>query len=68
MGFWNASPEGHALQPEDTGLMWGDDPADIFDFAVLNIGDSFKRSLGRRPTKAELIAGLKYSLGGYDEP
>jgi hypothetical protein len=42
--------------------MWGDGPADTFDRAIDLISAEFEQALGRRPTLAELRAGLEFSL------
>ena len=66
MGYWNQTADGASLQPEPTGLIWGDRPADIFENAVDEVEQAFVADLGRKPTKAEIKAGLKFVLGGRD--
>jgi len=66
MGYWNATAEGDSLAAEDTGLIWGDTPADIFDLAIVKIVAAFREDVGRDPTKAEIKAGIEFSLGAYD--
>jgi hypothetical protein len=61
MGWWNSAPGGESLMPYETGLMWGDGPADIMDRAIEEIAVAFKRDLGRPPTLDELVAGLRFS-------
>jgi hypothetical protein len=67
MGWWNTNPDGTSLLPEDIGMYWGDGPADILDLAITEIVQEFTETWGRRPTKAELEAGLKFALGTYEE-
>lgn len=67
MGYWNATAAGTSLQFEDTGILWGDAPADILDAAIAAIVKTFVEDVGRRPTKTEIRAGLEFSLGGFDE-
>jgi hypothetical protein len=75
MGWWVADPESGGMAelrnagPEDalTKPMWGDVPADIFGEALDGIVEQFEADLGRRPSKAELRAGLEFSLGPYQE-
>lgn len=58
MGYWRSNEEGHSF----TGnLTWGDHPADIFDEAIDRVILAFKEDVGRKPTKAELMAGFKFS-------
>ena len=67
MGWWTQDEEGrsfaHAKKEE---LLWGDGPADIMDNALAAIKKEFEAEKGRKPTKAELLAGLKFSLGGME--
>lgn len=62
MGYWRASATGESLQVEDTGLIWGDRPADIMDQAIRDILDVFQEDRDRDPTEAEIRAGLLFSL------
>lgn len=34
MGWWNQAADGASLQVENTGLYWGDGPADLVDNAI----------------------------------
>lgn len=61
MGYWNATPEGGSLVDDVTGLLWGDEPADIIDGALKEVIEVFERDSGRKPTLAELRAGLEFS-------
>jgi hypothetical protein len=61
MGYWYATAEGRSLQFEDTGIIWGDEPADIMGDALDDIIDVFVRDRGRVPTEQELIAGVRFS-------
>jgi len=67
MGWWNQKPDGTSLEVIDTGLVWGDGPADTMDTAIAEIVHQFQSAWTRKPTKAELEAGLKFSLGSYEE-
>ena len=37
MGYWNQTPKGGSLQPANTGLVWGDAPADIIGGAIREV-------------------------------
>jgi len=47
MGWWNQAANGTSLQPEPTGLVWGDMPADAFD-RVLRGDDMDKDRVSER--------------------
>ena len=65
MGWWSQDEQGHSFASAESGeMMWGDGPADILDNALDEIVKEFKREFDRRPTRAELLAGMKFSLGG----
>jgi len=65
MGWWSQDEQGHSFAqaegPEE--MMWGDGPADILDNAIDQIIKEFERDHDRRPTRQELLAGMKSSLG-----
>lgn len=61
MGFWKSA------LPNATEGIWGDSLADIMDDTIATLVDEFVAQVGRKPSKAELIAGLEFSLGAYDE-
>lgn len=67
MGWWPQNEEGisfaHASGDE---MMWGDSVADVLDSALAAIAQDFENTFERRPTKAELRAGLEFSLGGIE--
>lgn len=67
MGYWRAGPDGESLVMEETGIVWGDEPADIMADALEAIVRVFKRDVGRKPTEVELKSGLMFSLGGVLE-
>jgi hypothetical protein len=67
MGWWRAGEDGSSMRAEETGLVWGDGPADILGNAIDEIAAEFREAYGRKPSRAELEAGLKFSLGGYEE-
>ena len=60
MGWWDANPRG-GLAIDDTGIVWGDGPADILDNAIDAINREFKEVWGRSVTLAELKAGFAFS-------
>jgi hypothetical protein len=65
MGWWSQDEQGHSFaQAEGEDMLWGDEPADILDNAIDAITVSFQAAHGRRPTRSELLAGMKFSLGG----
>lgn len=69
MGWWRADEEGGSLHLEETGMIWGDEPADIMSDALKKIFEAFKQDYGRMPSERELKGGLLFSLGGiYEEP
>lgn len=66
MGYWNATMAGESLVPIDTGVYWGDTPADILAEAIQQIDAAFQRDLGKRVSLAELQAGLLFGYQGED--
>lgn len=64
MGYWNGNEEGHSFCGD---LTWGDRPADIIDEAIDDVIAAFKEDVGREPTKAELMAGFKFSWNPLEE-
>lgn len=67
MGWWNQDAEGHSLIPEETGLVWGDGPADVMGAALDEIVALFEAVVGRKPTMDELKGGLLFSARSYLE-
>lgn len=67
MGWWSAGPSGQSLVMEETGMLWGDEPADIMGDAVQHVVQSFEENVGRRPTLKEIRSGLEFALGIYNE-
>lgn len=63
MGYWNSDEEGRSFRGK---LLWGDAPADVIDKAIADVVAIFQRDLGRVPSKETLLAGFKFSLGGYE--
>jgi hypothetical protein len=61
MGWWNTNTDGTSLLLENTGMQWGDGPADILSDAIIDINEQFQTSLGREPSRAELIAGMRFA-------
>ena len=61
MGWWDAEADGSSFAEEETGLVWGDDPADILGDALTKIITAFIRDIGRKPTEEELVAGMRFS-------
>lgn len=66
MGWWAQTPEGASLA-FDTDMLWGDTPADIMSDAIEAIQKCFERDWGRKATAAEIMAGVKFSLGELGE-
>jgi hypothetical protein len=65
MGWWSQDEQGHSFaSAEGEEMLWGDSCADILDNAIDEIVKEFKEAHDRRPTRAELLAGMKFSLGG----
>jgi hypothetical protein len=62
MGYWNQGRDGTSLHTEDTGLIWGDAPADVMDEALFGIRVLFSAHVGRPPTADEIRAGLEFAL------
>lgn len=65
MGWWTQSKEGQSFADGST-LLWGDSVADLMEAALAKVVIQFMREQGRHPTKAEIRAGLEFSLGGHD--
>lgn len=66
MGYWNHGADGTSLHREDTGLIWGDGPADIVDDAIDTVIAKFTEDVGRPPTAEELRAGFAFSLNALE--
>jgi hypothetical protein len=66
MGWWKQDEDGNSFCL-DSDMIWGDTPADIMDDAIEKIVAAFLAEGGRKPTAAELKAGLLFSLGAYEE-
>lgn len=67
MGWWTQDEQGHSFTHAPTEEMWwGDGPADVMDAAIAAIRQEFINGFDRKPTKAELRAGLEFSLGGTE--
>lgn len=64
MGYWTTDADGNSgiFADIDGDLRWGDQPADIIDSALDMVLATFVHDVGRLPTQAEVIAGLKFSL------
>lgn len=64
MGWWSQNQEGHsfAVAQGADEMLWGDGPADAMGVAVAAIEAEFREQIGRKPTRAELIAGLMFSI------
>lgn len=68
MGYWSTSADGVSFaKHEGEEMVWGDRPADVMDEALDQIAWAFREDAGRQPTKAELLAGLLFSLRHRDE-
>lgn len=64
MGYWEQGTQGYSFHDAETDeeMLWGDRPADIVDDALVEIKEAFVRDVERPPTKAEILAGLVFSL------
>lgn len=64
MGWWSQNEEGHsfAVAQGPDEMLWGDAPADAMGGAINEIEDAFVAEIGRKPTRAEMIAGLMFSI------
>ncbi len=67
MGWWRGGMDGSSLHMKETGLVWGDRPADLIDGAIEQIIIAFQEEWDRKPLKQEIISGLLFSLAIYDE-
>ena len=67
MGWWEQDREGHSFVETPDKLLWGDGPADIVGDALDAIIAEFANDLERRPTKAEIRAGLVFFLGPRED-
>jgi hypothetical protein len=59
MGWWDADEKGNSFA--QGGLTWGDGPADVIDEALERIDTLFEQAWQRKPTLAEVQAGLMFS-------
>jgi hypothetical protein len=66
MGWWEQDEEGNSFAL-GSGMYWGDGPADIMGEAVQQIVAEFEAAMRRKPTLAEMKAGLLFSLGDYED-
>jgi hypothetical protein len=62
MGWWLTNEEGHSLL-EEGEMIWGDGPADTLSNALDDIVGQFEQKWGRKPSVAEIIAGVRFSMG-----
>jgi hypothetical protein len=68
MGYWSTSADGVSFaENEGEEMVWGDAPADVMDDALDRIERIFRDDGNRPPTKAEILAGLLFSLRGRGE-
>jgi len=63
MGWWTQDSDGRSFE-EGCGV-WGDGPADIMDSVLDKIETEFEHRWRRKPSIAEIEAGLRFSLGGH---
>lgn len=67
MGWWSQDEDGHSFaQADEVDMVWGDSVADILDNALSLITEEFRVVFNRKPTDAELLAGMRFSLGGRE--
>jgi hypothetical protein len=64
--WWPITPNGSDFASSGN-LLWGDEVTDIMDEALNQIFLEFVEIQGRKPTQPELIAGLLFSLSGFEE-
>ena len=64
MGYWRTTQAGESLQLDETGLIWGDQPADMIDDGMERLIARLYLEKHRLPTVGELDA-LKF---GADKP
>ena len=64
MGWWQIGKSGENMGNRATGLLWGDQMADIMDSALARMSAVYKAAWGRAPEADEFRAGLEFSLGG----
>lgn len=68
MGWWTQNEQGESFaHAEGEEMLWGDSCADAMGHALDGIVAEFEKDLQRRPTKAEVRAGLEFSLGTWDD-
>lgn len=67
MGYWNTNQQGSSLLTEDTGMYWGDAPADIMSAAIDKIRKTFREDVGREPTIGEIRAGMEFALMRFED-
>jgi hypothetical protein len=71
MGYWKMNNDKALIlitdkQEEATGV-WGDYPADIVGDVVDKLVEVFVEEVGRKPSKAELVSGLMFTLNVRDD-
>lgn len=54
MGWWRSGADGSSLHMKDTGLTWGDGPADAIDAGMEKLISQLHKEFGRYPTVEEL--------------
>lgn len=65
MGYWTQNAQGNSFAETPEGepeMIWGDAPADVMGDALDVIIRVFQRDVGRAPTKAEILAGVEFSV------
>jgi hypothetical protein len=70
MGFWDQNEKGASFTKafDGTDMIWGDGPADIVEEMLPRIVREFEEGVGRKPSKAEIIAGIMFSIADGDLP
>lgn len=66
MGWWSQDRTGRSFATESE-MVWGDGPADTLADACAAILGEFQEAVGRRPTNAEIRAGLEFHLRGLPD-
>lgn len=66
LGWWQIGTDGENMDTRATGLLWGDELADILDDALDQIRAAYRKQWGRPITHAELEAGFHFQHRGEE--
>ncbi|QWS68274.1 hypothetical protein SEA_VANLEE_158 [Gordonia phage VanLee] len=67
MGYWNTNPAGASLLSEDTGMIWGDIPADEIDSAMAKVINDMRHANREWPTREEILAVFLPAVDQVDD-